>query len=370
MKTLICPDKFKGSLTAVEVAEAIATELPINFQKTLVPMADGGEGSLEVIADNLEGKWIDITVNDPLFRPITARYFLSGETAYIEMAKASGYELLTNEERDCTTTTTFGTGEFIKDAINQEVKSIYLFIGGSATNDGGIGVAAALGFVFFDKSGNKLLPIGENLSKIHEIYPPTKVFSEIQFTVVCDVTNPFYGPNGAAHVYAAQKGANERQIIELDEGLQNLAEVIRRQFNIDLQKIPGAGAAGGLGGGAIAFLNATVKSGTKTLIKVTGLEEKIKSSNLVITGEGKVDTQSIHGKLIDGICKIAQANDIPVWIICGVCEIQENALAELGITNIIELVNEKTLSTYAIQNAKALIKERMKAYFKRMTVRS
>jgi glycerate kinase len=363
MKTLICPDKFKGSLTAAEVAEAIAAGLPANFQKTLVPMADGGEGSLEVIADNLEGKWIRVTVNDPLFRLITAKYFLSGEIAYIEMAKASGYELLTNEERDCTQTTTFGTGELIKDAISQKVKSIYLFIGGSATNDGGMGVAVALGYTFLDKSGSELLPIGGNLFEIHEIHSPTKAFSKIQFTVVCDVTNPFYGSNGTAHVYAAQKGANERQIVELDKGLQNLAEVIKKQFSVDVQKIPGAGAAGGLGGGAIAFLDATVKSGTKTLIEVTGLEEKIKSSDLIITGEGKVDKQSISGKLIDGICKIAQANNIPVWIVCGVCEITETTLTELGVTKVIELVNEQTTSVYAIQNAKALIEQRVKACF-------
>lgn len=363
MKTLICPDKFKGSLTAAEVARAVGKGLPNHFKTTLIPMADGGEGSLEVVAENLAGKWISVTVNDPLFRPITANYYLSGETAYIEMAKASGYELLTDEERDCKKTTTFGTGELIQDAISREAKSIYLFIGGSATNDGGIGVAVALGYNFLDKSGNELSPIGDNLIHVHEIHSPKKVFSEIQFTVVCDVTNPFYGPNGAAHVYAAQKGANEKQIIELDKGLQNLAEIIEQKFKIDLQKLPGAGAAGGLGGGAIAFLHATVKSGTKTLIEITGLEEKIKLSDLVITGEGKVDKQSVSGKLIDGICELARKSDVPVWIICGISEILQADLANLGVAKVIELVNEETPSTYAIQHAKELIEKRVKSCF-------
>ncbi|MFB0944952.1 MAG: glycerate kinase [Spirosomataceae bacterium] len=364
MKTLICPDKFKGSLTAIEVARAVKEGLPNHFRTTLIPMADGGEGSLEVVADNLEGKWIYVTVNDPLFRPISAKYFLSEETAYVEMAKASGYELLTDEERDCTKTTTFGTGELIRNAINQGAKSIYLFVGGSATNDGGMGVAVALGYKFLDKSENELSPIGENLIHIHEICLPERSLANVKFTVVCDVTNPFYGSNGAAHVYAAQKGANEKQILELDEGLENLTKIIKQQFGIDLQKLPGAGAAGGLGGGAIAFLNATVKSGTKTLIEITKLEEKIKSSDLIITGEGKVDKQSVSGKLIDGICGIARTNNVPVWIICGISEISQTDLASLGVAKVVELVNEETPSDYAIQHAKILIERRIRTYFK------
>jgi glycerate kinase len=224
-------------------------------------------------------------------------------------------------------------------------------------------VAAALGYKFLDKSENELSSIGENLIHIHEIRLPQKSLANVKFTVVCDVTNLFYGSNGAAHVYAAQKGANEKQILELDEGLQNLAKIIKQQFGIDLQKLLGAGAAGGLGGGAIAFLNATVKSGTKTLIEITKLEEKIKSSDLIITGEGKVDKQSVSGKLIDGICGIARTNNVPVWIICGISEISQTDLASLGVAKVIELMNEETPSTYAIRNAKALIKKRVKSCF-------
>lgn len=359
METLICPDKFKGSLTAMEVAIAVQKGLPKSFKTALVPMADGGEGSLEVIADNLPGSWHTATVKDPLFRPISAKYFVSDGSAYIEMARASGYELLTDDERHCLKTTTLGTGELIQDAINKDVKTIYLFIGGSATNDGGIGVAAALGYKFIDKSGIELSPIGENLIDIHEIQLPKKSLEDVSFTVVCDVTNPFYGLNGAAHVYAAQKGANTAEIVALDKGLQNLNGIIKKQFDIDLQQLPGAGAAGGLGGGAVAFLNAKIQSGTQTLINITGLREKIKSSNLVITGEGKVDSQSVSGKLLDGICKIAKANAVPVWIICGVSEIPESELKNLGITKVISLVNEETPTYYAIQHAKALIEKRL-----------
>lgn len=364
MRILICPDKFKGSLTAAEVARAVREGLPDNLEATLVPMADGGEGSLEVIADNLTGKWNMANVSDPLFRSIAAKYFVNGTTAYIEMAKASGYELLTNDERNCLKTTTLGAGQLIQDAINQGIKSIYLFVGGSATNDGGIGVAAAVGYKFLDKSGNELSPVGENLIHIHEILLPEKTRPNVSFTVVCDVTNPFYGPNGAAHVYAAQKGASPDEIIALDKGLQNLAQIIKKQFEIDLQEIPGTGAAGGLGGGAVAFLNANIQSGTQTLIDVTGLREKIKSSDLIITGEGKVDTQSISGKLIDGICKIAKAHQVPVWIICGISEISESELMNLGVTKVISLVNSETTTDYAIQHAKELIESRTQATFK------
>ncbi len=362
MQTLICPDKFKGSLTATEVARAIQSGLPIAYQTTCVPMADGGEGSLAVVAANLSGAWQTVKVNDPLFRPISATYFLSDRSAYIEMAKASGYELLTNEERNCLKTTTYGTGELIRDAINKGVEEVFLFIGGSATNDGGIGVAAALGYKFLDETGNELSPIGENLTHIHEIRLPEKPIEGITFTVVCDVTNPFYGLNGAAYIYAAQKGANELQIKELDEGLKNLAYIVQQQFNIDLQHIAGTGAAGGLGGGAVAFLNAKIQSGTQTLIQITGLEEKIKASDLVITGEGKVDTQSIQGKLIDGICSIAKKYQVPVWIICGMSEISEADLIKLGVEKVITLVDDETTTAYAMQHAAELIGKRIKKH--------
>lgn len=361
METLICPDKFKGSLTAMEVARAVQKGLPENFKAALVPMADGGEGSLEVIADNLPGNWHIATVKDPLFRLISAKYFVSGSSAYIEMAKASGYELLTDNERNCLKTTTFGTGELIQDSINQKVKTIYLFIGGSATNDGGIGVAAALGYKFLDELGDELPPVGENLIKIRKILLPEKSLADISFTVVCDVTNPFYGLNGAAHVYAAQKGANEAEIAALDSGLRNLAQLIKKQFNVDLQQISGTGAAGGLGGGAVAFLNAKIQSGTQTLIDITGLRNKIKSSDLVITGEGKVDSQSVSGKLVDGICEIAKQHHVPVWIICGISEIPESELIKLGVTKVISLVNEQTPAKHAIQHAKVLIEKRISA---------
>lgn len=362
MQTLICPDKFKGSLTAIEVARAIQSGLPTAYQTTCVPMADGGEGSLAVVAANVAGTWQAVTVNDPLFRPISATYFLGEKSAYIEMAQASGYERLTNEERNCLKTTTYGTGELIRDAVHKGVKEVFLFIGGSATNDGGIGVAAALGYTFLDKSGNELSPIGENLIHIHEIRLPEKSSVGITFTVVCDVTNPFYGLNGAAHVYAAQKGANKNEIVRLDIGLQNLARIIKKQFGVDLQRIPGTGAAGGLGGGAVAFLNAKIQSGTQTLIQLTGLREKIKSSDWVITGEGKVDTQSIQGKLIDGICGIAKKYHVPVWIICGISEISEADLLALGVEKIITLVDDKTPTAYAMQHAAKLIEKRMREH--------
>lgn len=341
MKILIAPDKFKGSLSAQEVCTALSKGLKKNNPNLEIitrPMADGGDGSLEVLAHYFDLKTITVEVDDPLFRPINASYKMVGTTAYIEMAAASGLALLGKKERNCMETTSFGTGELILDAIRKGATSIYLFIGGSATNDAGMGIASALGWSFYNKGGELLVPIGESLTAVSRIdgtflfYKPAKV----KFKVICDVNNPFYGEQGAAYIYAPQKGATPDEVKILDNGLRNLAEQLKAADYTDIAEVPGAGAAGGVGGGAIAFLNADLVSGIQTFIEITELETQIKDCDLVITGEGKLDAQTEQGKVISGVCQLAKKYDKTVIAVCGAAD--ENAAKKLGIQKVYTVI--------------------------------
>jgi len=325
MKILLAPDKFKGSLTAQEVCTALAAGIHKSHPNATIiskPLADGGDGSLAVLDYYLDLKTISKIVQDPLGRPISANYKLTKETAYIEMAAASGLVLLKPEERNCLITSSYGTGELIADAIAQGAKKIYLFIGGSATNDGGIGIAAALGYRFYDISGNLLSPIGEHLIHIAKIDNSQVSYDwqEVFIHVICDVENPFYGKNGAAYVYAAQKGASPTDIVHLDKGLKNLDKQLV-DFNYPtIAQVAGAGAAGGVGGGAIAFLGAKLQPGIQTFIELTQLEAAIKDCDIVITGEGKLDKQTEQGKVISGVCQLAKKYNKRVIAVCGAAD--------------------------------------------------
>lgn len=341
MKILIAPDKFKGSLSAEEVSIALSKGLKKanpNIEIISRPMADGGDGSLEVLAHYVDLKTITIEVDDPLFRPINASYSIAGTTAYIEMAAASGLALLKEKERNCMDTSSFGTGELILDAIRKGATTIYLFIGGSATNDGGMGIACALGWCFYSKNGELLVPIGENLAEVNQIdgtflfYKP----ANIKFKVICDVNNTFYGENGAAYVYAPQKGANPDEVKILDEGLQNLATLLKAGNYADIADVAGAGAAGGVGGGAVAFLNAELVAGIQTFLDITELETQIKACDLVITGEGKLDAQTEQGKVISGVCQLAKKYDKPVIAVCG--DAEKKAVEKLGVQEVFTIL--------------------------------
>lgn len=322
MRILIAPDSFKDSLSAQKVAESLAKGIKNTFSKaeiTLLPLADGGEGTLEAIKGNLE--FVKCMASDPLFRKIESKYLWDEKTktAFVEMAQISGLELLTDNERNPLKTTTLGTGELIANALKRKAKKVILFVGGSATNDGGIGMAAALGYNFIDKDGNTLNPIGENLNLIQDFdYQTIFDLSKIEFVVATDVTNPFFGENGAAHIYAKQKGANLEQIDFLDEGLQNLNSVLKKTKNINLQTIPGSGAAGGLAGGAYAFLGAKVVSAAEEIFKICDLETKIEQSDFIISGEGRIDSQTWNGKLISKL--LENSNQRKVILIGGTVE--------------------------------------------------
>lgn len=365
MKVLIAPDKFKGSLTAKEVCAAIEQGL-LKIDPTLsiksIPLADGGEGTCEILTENSNGSIISSEVSDPLFRTINASYGISGDgsAAFIEMASASGLQLLKKEEQNPLKTSTYGTGELIADAIKRNVKKIVLAIGGSATNDAGIGMAAALGIKFINKKGEVLDPIGENLIHIRAINFNNSLLAKhsIEVIVLCDVTNELYGPNGAAYVYAPQKGANEKDVQFLDDGLRNFASVVEQTVAKEIN-FPGAGAAGGLGTGAKVFLNASFSSGVEYLLNALSLEEEIKHANLIITGEGKMDQQTLSGKVVMGVAQLAVNFKKPVIALVGKNELSDEEIASIGLRQVISLVDEKTPSAEAMSNASGLLTSRV-----------
>jgi glycerate 2-kinase len=362
LKILIAPDKFKGSLTAQEVCESIeAGILTVKPDAEVVklPLADGGEGFSEAIIGVKIATKNELTVNDPLFR-LTNAYFYKTDNnvTIIEMSNASGLTKLSNFERNPLKTSSFGTGELIKRAIESGSNEIIVGIGGSATNDAGMGMATAMGYKFYDKNNQELRPIGESLAKaVRMTEPANKPWSNISIKVACDVQNTLYGINGAAYVFAPQKGANAQQVKELDEGLRNFSRVVNKHFGKNFHFTPGAGAAGGMGYGLIAFLNATLHSGIDLIFDANSFIEKLKNVDMVITGEGKIDNQTLEGKVIAGVCKKALALDIPVFAICGVNELAENQVLTLGVQKIYSLKNEQTTSEFAMKNAKELLKK-------------
>jgi len=362
---LICPDKFKGSVNAKEVCNAVRNGLLAihpDAHIESVPLADGGEGTCDLLTEWSEGSHIEIEVHGPLFSPVKARYGISREndTAFIEMARASGLTLLKPEDRDPLLATSLGTGEMIADALDRNVKKIILGIGGSATNDAGMGMASALGYVFCDAEGEILKPIGENL--IHLRYIRTDavhpLLKSVAVTALCDVTNPLYGPDGAAHVYGPQKGAGKQAVELLDAGLRNFRRMAHKYLKTSVD-FPGAGAAGGLGAGCRVFLNATMEKGVNYIIRKTGLQEKITHADLIITGEGKIDQQSFSGKVISEVIRVGRLAGKPVIAICGICEIPQEETASYGLRKVISLVDSHTTPESAIQNAQAKISERI-----------
>lgn len=354
---LICPDKFKGSLSAKEVCSAVASGfVRLNPEVLIrsVPLADGGEGTCDLLTEWYDGNRIRIEVHGPLFTPVMAHYGLSkdGDTAFIEMAVASGLTLVRPEDRSATLTTTLGTGELIADALHRNVRKIILGIGGSATNDAGMGMATALGYRFYDAGGDALKPTGDNLIHLRSIDASSvdPLLKEVQVVALCDVTNPLYGPDGAAYVYGPQKGASPQDVELLDAGLQNFRRIVHKFLKSSVD-FPGAGAAGGLGAGAKVFLNAVMEKGVNHFIKSTRLDEEVRRADLIITGEGKIDGQTFSGKVVSEVIRLAQKEGKPVVAICGRCDVSESELNNHGISKVITLVDKDTTPESAIQNA-------------------
>ena len=362
MKILIATDKFKDSLSAKQVCEGLQRGILRTFPSATIevlPLADGGEGTLETLQTAWGGQLVSCEVHDPLARKITANYLWIEErqTAIIEMARASGIELLKHNERNCLITSTYGTGELIKDALKKGAKEIILTVGGSATNDAGIGMASALGYVFLDKNNKILEPVGKNLPEISKIDTQNihKDLFKTKFIVATDVSNPFYGEEGAAYVFSPQKGADSQAVKDLDLGLRNINKLIKNDFKIDLQKVKGSGAGGGIGGGAVAFLRAEIKSASQWILEINQVEHKLKNVDLLITGEGKIDSQTWQGKLISQLVLQAETTQTPVILVCGTLHDAENIITQKGILYASSILNEPMNLEKALENALELV---------------
>jgi len=324
VKVLIAPDKFKGSLTSLAAAEAIARGWAAGWpgcEVELAPIADGGEGFAAVLLHALKGEWVEVQVEDPLGRPVSARYVWAEKEkrAVIEMSEASGLWRLSGAERDPLRAHTFGTGELMRDAIASGAVEILVGLGGSASTDGGMGMAAALGYVFEGRDGEALEPFPCNLPAVARIHrsavPPLP-----RVIAACDVENPLLGARGTAHVFAPQKGATRENVAFLEDGLRHMARVVQRDLGTNFAETAGAGAAGGLGFGLLSFCGATVSSGFQIVSEALQLEGRIAAADLVITAEGRLDGQTLDGKGPAGVAALARAAGKPVMAYGGSIE--------------------------------------------------
>ncbi|MBY4890230.1 glycerate kinase [Pantoea sp. DY-15] len=324
MKIVIAPDSYKESLSALEVASAIEAgfrEIFPEAEYVKIPVADGGEGTVEAMVAATQGNIVRLTVTGPLGKPVEAFYGLSGDerTAFIEMAAASGLELVPAAQRDPLITTSFGTGELIKDALDRGVDHIIIGIGGSATNDGGSGMMQALGAQLLDEHGKQIAYGGGALPQLARIdieKLDTRI-KQCRFEVACDVSNPLTGDKGASAIFGPQKGATPELVQQLDKALEHYATLIHRDLDIDVLHIDGGGAAGGMGAALHAFCQAELRSGIEIVTEALGLAEQVKDADLVITGEGRIDSQSINGKVPIGVAKVAKQFNKPVIGIAG-----------------------------------------------------
>lgn len=340
MKIIIAIDSFKGSLTSIEAGEAAREailQVHPEWETDIIPIADGGEGMLSVMMDTTEGDLHTLTAHNPCMELTEAQYGISadGKTAFIEMANISGLPLISYSQRNPMKTTTFGTGELIKNALERGCRKFIIGIGGSATNDAGTGMLQALGFRFLDTDGQTLGQGGEILGKITSIDTSQKhpLLKYAKFTVACDVQNPFFGPEGAAYVYARQKGADDRMIAELDLGMRLFAQVVYKETGKDIAHLSGSGAAGGMGGGMVAFLDAELKSGADLLLDISRFDERIADADLIITGEGRIDRQSLMGKIPGKILERGLSIGVPVVAIAG-CVEDSLLLEEAGFAGV------------------------------------
>ncbi len=371
-KIIIASDSFKGSVTSLEVADAceqgIRNVLP-HCAVVKLPIADGGEGTMEALVTATGGRYISCRVSDPLMRPIRAKYGILGDghTAVIEMAAASGLPLLEPGLRNPMRTTTYGTGQLIRDALQRGCREFIIGIGGSATNDAGTGMLQALGVRFATAKGTTTLQGGEALQQITSI-DRNKMMPELahcKFTIACDVDNPFSGPRGAAFVFAPQKGATPEMVQQLDEGMKHFALLLKQTGGIDIDPIPGAGAAGGLGGASLAFLPAVLRRGIDTVLDALHFETQLTGADLVITGEGRLDVQTLMGKAPWGILQVAARHQVPVIAIAGQVAdkplLEEAGFAEARSIHLRELPLQQAMNReYTLQQITATTEEMLR----------
>ncbi len=375
MKIVVASDSFKGSLSSTEVAMAATRGIKAVYpdcEIITVNVADGGEGTVDAVVEALHGKIVEATVSDPLSRPIQARYGIAGATAIIEMAAASGLPLLRPEERNPWLTSTHGTGEMIMDAIQKGCRQFLVGIGGSATNDAGTGMLQAMGCRFYDANDKEILHCCggtmQDIAHIDDSNVPNSV-RQSTFTIACDVDTPFCGSEGAAPVFAPQKGADAAMVQQLDAGMVSLAKVIEDKYRINIVPIAGAGAAGGMGGAFCAFLHATLKRGIDMVLDAIDFNTIIQGADLIITGEGKIDFQTAKGKTAAGILARAKQQGIPVVAIGGCVEMCDS-VQHMGFAEIRPILEEKVPleiamnPTFAANNVENTVRKIVATYFK------
>lgn len=335
-KCVVVSDSFKGTVSSCEICAIAQRVIPRHFpacEVVCIPVADGGEGTVDCFVQAMGAQRVEITVTNALGEKSAAAYARLGELAIIEMAAAAGLPQV-GERRCPGTATTYGVGELIAHAVDSGCRKILLGLGGSATNDGGCGCAAALGVRFYDADGQSFVPVGDTLGRIARIdtAEAEALLRSVEITVMCDVTNPLYGPTGAAYVFAPQKGADAEKVKSLDAGLRHFGDVIRSQYGLDVSAMPGAGAAGGMGAGCVALLGGTIQSGIDAVLDVTGFDRQLEGADLVITGEGRIDSQSADGKVVSGVARRTRAKGVPLIAIAGGIADSAGAVYDIGVS--------------------------------------
>lgn len=363
MKIVIAADKFKHSLSSFGVCRAISDGLLLaspNLEVTCLPLSDGGDGLAGVLAYYQPMETFSEVVSGPLGKPVSAAFLFSEneKLAIVEMAQASGLHLLQPADYNPALATTYGTGQVVKKAIEKGAQKIIIGIGGSATNDCGIGMASALGYRFLDANGKEVAPVGNNLSAIRAIDRSSLVAMRgVSFQIACDVTNPLTGERGATRTYGPQKGGTPAVIESLEQGMQQFADVVKKELGIDVTTISGGGAAGGMGAGCVAFLGAEIVRGANLVFHYSKAAEHIRTADLVITGEGKIDSQTWNGKLVDAVTKLAATCQKPVIALCGTLAASPEEIKRAGLTAAFSIVNKPMPLEEALQNAFDLLHE-------------
>lgn len=360
MKILIASDSFKGTLSSeriIKLVEAKAGEIIKDCEVKGISVADGGEGTIAAILTAVNGNWEYVEVHDPLMEKINACYgVVNGDTAVIEMAMASGLPLVSIERRNPMCASSYGTGELICDALKRGYRKIVIALGGSATNDGGMGAIRAMGVRFLDKTGNELMGTGADLKNLDriDISQLNSAVKESEIIVMCDVKNPLTGPSGATFTFGKQKGGTQEVLNQLEAGMLHYAEVIKKQFGVDVDRIEGAGAAGGMGVALSVFLNAQLKSGVETVLDLIDFDQCLDGVDLVITGEGKMDWQSAFGKVVSGVGTRCKKRGIPVIAIVGGMGKGAEKLYDFGIDSIMPTINGAMGMEEAMERAEEL----------------
>jgi glycerate kinase len=341
-KFLLVPDSFKGTMDSSEICDIMKQSIRTHYPDAeiiSIPVADGGEGSVDSFVSALNGRKQYVTVKGPFFEPVDAFYgIIDGATAVIEMAACAGLPLAGDHLDPCAATT-YGVGELIAHAVKSGCKKVIVGLGGSSTNDAGAGMAAALGVKFLDEEGNEFVPVGGTLSRINRIDLSNRMkeLDGVEIITMCDIDNPLYGTSGAAYVFGPQKGADEATVQLLDEGLKNISSVIQKDLKQDVSTVPGSGAAGGMGAGMVAFLGSRLQMGIETVLDTVHFDTLLKDADMVFTGEGKLDTQSLRGKVVIGVARRAGQAGVPVIAVVGDIGDKVEAVYSMGVTAVFSI---------------------------------